>query len=152
MLKRCKKCGESYPNSVEYFRRKGNSLAPVCKTCRKKEDTLYRKKNRRAIRARKRIRTPWTNYISFENRMCTKYGITVQEYTDLMDQQKGCCDICGSSLIDPDSNRICATDHCHTTGKVRSLLCHNCNILIGACKENEGNLLEAILYLRKHRD
>jgi hypothetical protein len=38
-------------------------------------------------------------------------------------------------------------DHCHTTGNVRGLLCHNCNRGIGLLKELPSNFIKAIKYL-----
>lgn len=71
------------------------------------------------------------------------YGLTEEEYTDLLDQQKGCCAICKESLD------IIAIDHCHETLKVRGLLCKSCNSGIGFLKEDKEILLSAISYLYK---
>ena len=40
-------------------------------------------------------------------------------------------------------------DHSHETGKVRGLLCHNCNMLLGHSKDNINTLENAIMYLNK---
>lgn len=40
-------------------------------------------------------------------------------------------------------------DHCHSTMKVRKLLCHNCNIMIGVCKDSVDILLNAVNYLKE---
>jgi hypothetical protein len=42
-------------------------------------------------------------------------------------------------------------DHCHTTGKVRGLLCHACNRALGNFGDNIANLEQAIIYLSKVR-
>ena len=85
------------------------------------------------------------------------YGMTVEEYDDLILSQNGCCAICGSD--DPKgrksgrgggANRMCI-DHCHDTGKVRGLLCHACNRALGNFGDNISNLERAILYLSKVR-
>ena len=41
-------------------------------------------------------------------------------------------------------------DHCHSTGKVRALLCGQCNQLLGQAKENINTLRASIKYLEKH--
>jgi hypothetical protein len=45
--------------------------------------------------------------------------------------------------------RELAVDHNHETGQVRDLLCHNCNALLGMCREDKAVLLAAIKYLWK---
>jgi hypothetical protein len=42
-------------------------------------------------------------------------------------------------------------DHCHTTGAVRGILCHHCNLLLGHAKDAEDTLLSAVTYLRGSR-
>ena len=78
------------------------------------------------------------------------YGIGEEDVRRLMDDQQGCCCICNSSLITPTSKFEYSIDHCHTTGKVRGLLCNSCNLAIGLLKESTVNLENAIAYLEKH--
>ena len=53
-----------------------------------------------------------------------RYGISVGEYDGLFQLQNGKCAVCGKEgkLL---------VDHDHTTGRVRGLLCHECNIVLG---------------------
>lgn len=39
-------------------------------------------------------------------------------------------------------------DHCHATGHVRGLLCHNCNRALGLLKDSEQALQRALKYLQ----
>ena len=57
-------------------------------------------------------------------RIKNSYGLTAEEYENMVVQQDNKCVIC-----DTDSKLV--IDHCHTTGKVRGLLCHKCNVSIG---------------------
>jgi hypothetical protein len=41
-------------------------------------------------------------------------------------------------------------DHCHETGKIRGLLCHNCNVAIGHLGDNLSTMQNAISYLAKY--
>jgi Recombination endonuclease VII len=41
-------------------------------------------------------------------------------------------------------------DHCHKTQKIRALLCHKCNSLLGMCDDSQLVLLNAISYLKVH--
>ena len=73
-----------------------------------------------------------------------KYGISLQEYDQLLDHQKGACAICKTT----PHTRLCI-DHDHKTGRIRGLLCRKCNTAIGLLRESESNLLRAITYLRQ---
>ena len=77
-----------------------------------------------------------------------KYGLTLEAYDILVDEHKGYCGICGTHETEIVSKRtkLCI-DHDHATGKVRGLLCHSCNKLLGNAKDNQQILLNAIQYL-----
>lgn len=86
-------------------------------------------------------------------RLKHRYGITAAEYDALHDSQGGCCAICGKHAEAGNSpshwkNKL-AVDHCHDTGKVRGLLCNDCNAGIGHLG-NESVALSAARYLRLH--
>src|SRR3990167_10997858 len=71
------------------------------------------------------------------------YGITVAQYEDMLRQQGGCCKICGKC---PTKMRL-SVDHCHTTGKIRALLCSGCNVGLGGFKDNPDLLRKGLEYL-----
>lgn len=80
------------------------------------------------------------------------YGITQIEYEALEEKQKGKCAICGGDgfkMRDWHWKKL-VVDHCHVTGKVRGLLCHNCNRALGLLKDDPQNLLNAVNYLETH--
>lgn len=77
-------------------------------------------------------------------RLKSKYGITLDDYEDMAAEQKGCCKICGEYM-----GEALRVDHCHTTGKVRGLLCNGCNVGLGNFKDSPEALLSAITYLRE---
>jgi hypothetical protein len=77
-----------------------------------------------------------------------RYGITAQEYDDLLTAQSGVCAICGHSERYRDRQRL-AVDHCHTTGRVRGLLCSACNKGIGCFEDDPAILERAIDYLHR---
>ena len=78
-----------------------------------------------------------TNY----NRL-RKIGITPEQYNTLLQKQNGVCAICKQTC-----SRALAADHCHTTGKVRGLLCNNCNRGLGHFKDSRELLETASAYL-----
>lgn len=72
------------------------------------------------------------------------YGITYADRDKLYEQQGGCCAICGKDL-----NHKYDTDHCHTTGRVRGLLCKNCNRGLGFFDDDVERFKTVIRYLQR---
>ncbi len=73
------------------------------------------------------------------------YGLTLAEYDHMFDMQYGKCKICNG--VNNDKRRL-YIDHDHKTGKVRGLLCHRCNSLLGYVNDAIDLLLEIISYLK----
>ena len=80
-----------------------------------------------------------------------EYNISLEDYRDLFISQKGKCYICDSEgfTISDRSNVDLVIDHDHLTGKVRGLLCHNCNRALGLLKDNLSYIEKAKEYLSK---
>jgi hypothetical protein len=76
--------------------------------------------------------------------------ITLDQYNQIFTNQNGCCAICDKHQS--DEPRALAVDHDHETGKVRGLLCNNCNRGIGHLKDSEETLLKAASYLAKTKE
>ena len=68
------------------------------------------------------------------------YGVTTPERANLLKGQHGCCAICNSQ-IDFSANSLdtACLDHDHRTGKVRSILCGSCNLIIGRAESRATN-------------
>lgn len=83
---------------------------------------------------------------------CSKasYERKKQYYKGLYNLQNGKCAIC--NITTEENGKDFAVDHCHTTGKVRALLCNNCNTGIGTFKDKPELLTKAIQYLEKHNE
>lgn len=78
----------------------------------------------------------------------SQYGITPDDYAAFFSAQNGRCAICGTDT--PSKRRVFFdVDHCHTTGKVRGLLCEVCNRAIGLLKDSPEMLRRAADYLEK---
>ena len=81
------------------------------------------------------------------------YGIAFRHYRKRFIKQRRCCAICGTRSADPTltTGNKCDlyVDHCHTTGKIRGLLCQQCNSGLGFFKDNTTILEAAIAYLAK---
>lgn len=74
----------------------------------------------------------------------SKYGVTAEQYDQMMLAQNECCDLCGKK------RRLCI-DHNHQTKAVRALLCHPCNTAIGLLKEDPELMWRAIEYVVAHK-
>ena len=89
-------------------------------------------------RNREKVRRSQRNYF-----LRTTYGITIDDYDRMFDEQGGRCRICRS---EPSTRRL-DVDHDHDTGEVRGLLCSDCNSGIARFKHDPDRLAKAILYL-----
>ena len=85
--------------------------------------------------------------LSRKTHIMRKFGMTIEEYDSMLLAQNGVCAICSTTC---STGYSLAVDHDHTTGKIRALLCKNCNTAIGLFKENTDTMTKAIDYLKFH--
>ena len=129
-------------NSIENQRRYRANHPEKVKACNK----AYREKNRAKINAYARIHNkPHPDSRKYALKHC--HSMTEEEFNELFAEQKGKCAICGKHQS--EFKKALHIDHCHKTGKLRGLLCSNCNTGIGLFKDDIENLKCAILYLNK---
>lgn len=74
-----------------------------------------------------------------------RFGITLEQYNDILKRQGGVCAICNEKDSIYDN---LAVDHDHNTNKVRGLLCHLCNRALGMFKDDSNRLEKALDYLK----
>lgn len=74
-----------------------------------------------------------------------KYRLTLTGYDILLQKQNSVCAICKL----PDYTGRLSVDHNHQTGKVRGLLCNNCNRCLGMLHDDITVLMNAVEYLQK---
>lgn len=124
----CPDCGETDLQKF-YLDKKGRRTNARCRECHKVRNTAR-----------------WQSKTLMEKRTyrALKYGLTPPEFLALYEKQNGLCAICGT---EPTTARGLHIDHCHTTGAVRGLLCHGCNVGIGSLKEDVVVMRKAIAYL-----
>jgi hypothetical protein len=81
-----------------------------------------------------------------------KYNVTVNWYNETLDKQRGICAICQKPETAKWGGNVkqLAVDHCHSTEKVRGLLCHACNTGIGSLNDDPLLLQRAIDYLNSN--
>jgi hypothetical protein len=78
------------------------------------------------------------------------YGVDQADFNEMFAAQGGMCAICGTDQPSGDG-RIAQwnIDHDHSTGKVRGILCSQCNIGIGQLRDDPDLLRRAIAYLER---
>ena len=164
-MKTCSKCSIEKP-LTEFSKCKANKdgLQYNCKTCNTSTGIDYYNNNLVKMKA-------YSNKYYSENLVKIKvyadryrlekspiiknkslkllYNITLEEYNIRLFNQKGCCAICNThhTIIHEKTGKSLHVDHCHTTGKVRGLLCHQCNSGLGNFKDNIDLIKSAINYL-----
>ena len=126
--KRCSKCGEVKP--IGEFSK--HSISPDgirahCRSCVK----IYFKS--------------WYTVNGRDVKLRSLYGITPGGYEAMLESQNLRCKICNKH-IDDEIGNLCV-DHDHVTGKVRGLLCHNCNTALGKFRDSPEIILNAYEYL-----
>jgi hypothetical protein len=138
----CSKCNKEKPLSDFYKHEKGKfGVHSICKCCRIEYQKTYKENHPNFAR---------------ESWLECNYGITLNEYHKLSEEQNNLCLICGNEeiVIDKRLNkkRSLAVDHNHKTGKVRGLLCTSCNHLLGNANDNIQILEKAITYLKDNEE
>jgi len=102
----------------------------------------YREKQSKRLKKRRVDNTE----LCRNRELLRNYGITIEEYNELLFKQNGCCAICGVHHL--ELNRSLYVDHNHETGEVRGLLCLHCNSTLGYAKDSIVILENAIKYLQ----
>lgn len=85
-----------------------------------------------------------------DSKLRTNFGIGLARYEEMLAAQNGLCAACGGE--NQVAHRRLAVDHCHRTGRMRALLCGNCNTAIGLVHESVDRLNALITYLRTHEN
>lgn len=82
----------------------------------------------------------------YKTKKFSRYNITKADFENLLIEQNHCCAICNVQFTETLRPYI---DHCHTTGKVRGLLCFHCNTGLGHFKDTPHVVYRALEYLEK---
>ena len=128
----CTKCQQEKSLDAYGPRRKG--LNTWCRICRAEYNREYRKIN---PGVEKFVRIKYL------------YNLSKEQYELLLSSQDNKCAICSTDK--PDNNGSFNVDHDHATGKVRGILCAQCNFMLGHAKDNIKLLQNAIAYLERHK-
>lgn len=168
-MKRCARCRKR--KSLRVFHRDPRNISgrgSYCRPChnRSRRESYYR--DVRKSRARRRrwtrehpeqykasrdryYRKNRTRLLQERNRRryLKKYGIAYEQFRAMVKRQCNRCAVCKR----PPNGRYrkLQVDHCHTTGKVRALLCVSCNSGLGHMRDDLKTARAAVRYLEKWR-
>lgn len=132
MRKTCTKCKQEKSIDDFYVRNKRTMIRQcVCKECTKT-----------------RVKSQYDADRVRNNHFKRNYGITLEQHSEMFEQQDGRCACCGNTG-DGKWSQLCV-DHCHSTGTVRELLCRRCNMVLGEVNDDPTLLLTLAAYLQKH--
>jgi len=132
--KGCTRCLETKPiDSFYLVKHQANGRFYRQAQCRACDDSRRKREN-----DCNRERNKWRAILK-------KYGITKDQWEDRFSQQGSRCAVCPA--IEPGWERGWVVDHDHKTGRIRGLLCVNCNLLVGHAKDNPSTLRNAAKYL-----
>jgi hypothetical protein len=136
--KTCSRCRKTKPIEEFGISRNKSEAYPrsCCKVCAVDVTKLWAKKQT----TEKRL------LVYRRHQLKKKYGISLEQYDQMLALQNGRCGVCES--VSPRGKPTFAVDHCHDTGRVRGLLCGPCNQAIGLLGDNEKLLFKAIQYLK----
>lgn len=177
-IRQCAACNESKELTTGYYHSEG-VYGRKCRKCRNKKRREWFLKNeeenrkklsewgkkynaRPEVKAHKqKANREWRkknpdkchdayerNYLSkLDSKLRNEYGIDLEQYRAMLVIQNDSCAICNKTTVE-EGKRL-SVDHCHSTGKVRGLLCHQCNVGLGVFRDNKKFLVSAIKYLIK---
>lgn len=132
----CPKC-QKRKAEAEFPPRKNpanHSQSRHCLECSRAWNRGWSRRNRETLNERSR-----------KHHLRTKYGLTLEEFEVILQQQGGVCAICHR----PPNGRVLDVDHNHKTGQIRGLLCLSCNAGIGSLGDSPEMLKRATAYLQQ---
>jgi hypothetical protein len=97
----------------------------------------------------RKTRKPWCKLCCRDYQLQKKFGLSRQQYVQLLAEQDGCCKICGSQEPATKGKTEFCVDHDHKTGCIRGLLCTSCNRGLGFFRDDVELLQKAIAYLKE---
>lgn len=135
----------------EWYRKNRERMIEKEREKRKRKDPRYVAaylKSSRLHRKEKQLRSrAWRKKVGPDGlkkqRLRIRFKISLEDYQKMEREQNFLCAIC-----EGEDDRSLAVDHDHKTGKIRGLLCHNCNLALGNAKDSPEILMKMIKYLK----
>ena len=166
----CKECNTELIVGVNWSQSRKTKGHFVCNNCinkkykqRKLDDQSYNQSQKEYYRQynstdeRKEINSKrqkewkeanveWVKERDRRSSLLRKYGITLEDYYNLLKKQGNVCAICSTET--PTGIGTFHVDHCHKTGKIRGILCSKCNHSLGLFNEDENIIYKAYEYIK----
>lgn len=148
-MKICRACKQEKDPSL-FVKNKAFSTGvdTICLECSRQRVKEWRKDN--PEKRKEQLKRETKKDYNHNKHLKATYGITRKEYLEMFIKQGGCCKICGTHQL--ELTKRLAVDHCHSTNKIRGLLCQPCNLMLGGSKDNIDTLKNAITYLEDSYD
>lgn len=150
-MKKCTKCMEDKP-LVDFYIHPNtkDGRQSNCKACKMTTSSVQYLNCDKTERNKTRKEQYHNDTSGQKNRQLkSQYGITLEQYNQMFSDQNGCCKIC--NIHQSELKRKLFIDHCHKTGKVRGLLCVQCNSGLGFFKDELELFESAIQYLKDNK-
>lgn len=146
--KACSKCKEEKPLSAFYNdKSRPRGKAYQCKTCMNRKHAEFDRSEYMDVyyAANKEVMSDQSRAAM----LIRKYGITAEQYAEMLFLQGGVCAICKGPGKAYGRLHV---DHNHETGRIRGLLCNTCNAGLGQLRDDVELLRAAIAYLEGSSD
>lgn len=135
----CKRVRETRDTCVKCLSERDGSHPSYCRACYRAYDYA-------------RAQTPAARLLDQAKQrryaLRDSYGITVEQWDEMFADQNGQCGACGTET--PGGRGRFHVDHCHRTGRNRSLLCVRCNVALGQVNDSVSHLQALIAYVERH--
>lgn len=140
MILSCSSCKEDKDKSLfPLATGKARGYAWICKTCKKAKHQA----KKASVSAEDWFLTQRRYWLK------TAYDLSLEDYNNKVKEQDHKCAICKCDETEAFKGLL-FVDHCHTTGKVRGLLCHHCNTALGKFKDSKEILSSALDYVERY--
>ena len=149
-LRRCCRC-RGFFTVDQFYRRKNSSDGRhswCVRCCRSYKSAVGQRRKRQA---RRKLQAVEIRQAENRDVVLRRYGLTLDDYQQLLDAQRGLCGICRQPETAMRNGRPMnlAVDHCHKTSRIRGLLCLRCNNVLGHAGDRVEVLLAAVRYLQQ---
>lgn len=132
MVDICNRCSIELVNPENWHPSAAKRRWLICKQCANTRQNEWSKNNPDKVHKRNNEK---------------KYGVSYEQYQDMLHKQNSVCAICGGSETHRSKKNL-SIDHCHISNKIRGLLCSECNTGLGKFKDDVSLLQKAVEYLR----
>ena len=142
--KACSRCKQVLPASEFYpHRRMKSGLQSHCRACSR----AWHHERPDYVRAKNAAYKAKNPTYGTDRSRIVRFGLTPKDVARLINEQGGKCPGCQREVR---SIKQCV-DHCHATGRVRGIICDDCNITLGRVRDDPETLMRLAAYLAESR-